>query len=257
MNKRPPFFSIIIPTFNSSSTIKSCLNSLLCQDFQDFEIIIIDSCSNDDTLKLISDFTSQKIKVISEKDNGIYDAMNKGLSIANGEWVYFLGSDDSLFSSNVLSKVKNHVKDDSKVLYGNVKINGDVFWAKNNFIYAGPFNLKKVLKKNICHQAIFYHRQTILDNNLTYETAYKVCADWHFNLQLWIINEFSYMNLIVANFGVDGFSSKEVSGDLFENALFDFRKIYGRKRLSLISVCVYCKNLLNFYLLLLFYRLLK
>ncbi len=92
-----PFFSIIIPTFNSGNCIKGALQSVCQQRFTNYEIIIVDGLSTDDTLEKVNVFYnkygSERIIVKSEKDDGIYDAMNKDY-MARGEFVYFMGSDD-------------------------------------------------------------------------------------------------------------------------------------------------------------------
>ena len=127
-----PLFSIIIPTFNSSKTLKECLDSLFEQSFNSYEVLIIDSVSTDATLSVLKEYTSKypNIKVYSEKDNGIYDAMNKGMSLAKGDWLYFLGSDDTFYNSRVLSHVSNAIGNTTKkVVYGNVEIVGTTAWA--------------------------------------------------------------------------------------------------------------------------------
>src|ERR1700683_2957242 len=88
--------------------------------------------------------------------------MNKGIDSSSGQWMYFLGSDDKLYNEKVLDDVKNLlIKLKSNVIYGNVKIVGDTSWAKDGEIYDGVFDKKKLLKKNICHQSVFYNRNFI------------------------------------------------------------------------------------------------
>jgi glycosyltransferase involved in cell wall biosynthesis len=106
------FFSIIIPTFNSEKVLRECLNSIVEQTFNNYEIILIDGLSTDSTVDIIKEYSlnNPNIHWVSEKDLGIYDAMNKGIKIANGEWVYFLGSDDKLSSNNALQEIFNFEK---------------------------------------------------------------------------------------------------------------------------------------------------
>lgn len=100
--------SIIIPTYNSASVLPRALDSIICQTFTNWEVLIMDGISTDDTLKMAQSYNDSRIRIYSEPDNGIYDAMNKGINKANGEWLYFLGSDDCLFSKDVLSNIFNH-----------------------------------------------------------------------------------------------------------------------------------------------------
>ena len=96
--------SIIIPSFNSISLLPHALESILTQSFNDFEVVIMDNCSTDGTIKLIENYSAvdKRIQFYSEKDYGIYDAMNKGIKNAKGEWLFFMGSDDSFYDQDVL-----------------------------------------------------------------------------------------------------------------------------------------------------------
>lgn len=211
------FFSVIIPTYNSSSTIQESLSSILSQTFTDFEILIIDGLSKDKTIAIAENFCDQRIKIFSESDEGVYDAMNKGLKIASGEWLYFLGSDDYMSDRFVLRDVANFIESNSnvKVLYGNVCFfNEKPIWAKNKDVYDGEFSFKKLTVQNICHQAIFYNRQFIVSNRFTYNLKFPICADWDFNIRCWLKSEFYYINQNIVYFSGGGLSSNR--SDNFE-----------------------------------------
>ena len=164
----------------------------------------MDGCSTDDTVKIIQSYSvkNKSVKCISEKDQGVYDAMNKGVKMAKGEWVYFLGSDDTLFDQHVLEKVNDHLKTvNCSVLYGN--ISSPVYGEK----YDGEFNAQKILSKNIAHQAIFYKRK-IFKVIGYYNLNYAMLADWDFNLR-WMNNrkiKGEYIDLIIANYAPGGIS---------------------------------------------------
>ncbi|MGC3979002.1 MAG: glycosyltransferase [Paludibacteraceae bacterium] len=133
------FFSIIIPTYNSASTLQKCLESVISQIFENYEVIIVNGVSNDKTLQLAHDFNDDRIRVLCEPDEGIYDAMNKGIKLAKGEWLYFSGSDDSLYDSSVLTNVFS--------LIMNAKVDvvyGDVLMEKINEVYDGEFTFEKL-----------------------------------------------------------------------------------------------------------------
>lgn len=93
-----PRLTIVIATFNSGKTIRNAMESVLAQDFQDWECIIVDGTSNDNTLSIVKEYVEKdsRFKYISEPDKGIYDAFNKGWKMANGIWVHYLGDDDKL-----------------------------------------------------------------------------------------------------------------------------------------------------------------
>ena len=206
-----PMLSIVIPTFNSSRSIERCLASIGTQTFSDIEIVIQDGWSTDNTLDMVREFqrANRRIEVQIErmKDGGAYDAMNRGVSRAHGTWLYFLGSDDELHDENVLGKAmsREHT-DNNDVLYGDVRIVGDC-WVAHDSIYDGPFDLPKLLKKNICHQAIFY-RADLLRRVGNFNLEYAVWADWDLNLRCWALTKFKYIDLVVAKFHAGGISSQ-------------------------------------------------
>lgn len=105
-----PFISIIIPAFNAEETILTAFKSILGQTFPDFEIILVDGLSSDSTVKMVEELNDSRIKIYSEKDKGTYDAMNKGINYAKGEWLYFIGGDDYLYDSNVLQTLSKKLK---------------------------------------------------------------------------------------------------------------------------------------------------
>ncbi len=224
------FFSIIIPTYNSSDTLSTSLDSVLSQTFKDYEIVIMDGVSTDDTLEIATRFQQQdsRVRIHSESDNGIYDAMNKGIDKAKGDWVIFLGSDDALADETVLERVAEHIrKTNALVVYGNVRIHGDSGWAKDGDIYDGEFTLEKLLNQNICHQAMFYNRKFIKEEVGSYNEAYFKSSDWDFNLRCWAKRPLEYMDLIVADFKAGGVSTDSTdhkfNEDYVDNLLTYFR----------------------------------
>jgi len=206
-----PFFSIIIPTYNSGETIIQTIESILIQSFENFEILIIDGLSSDDTLDKIrlfqhSSVRESVIKILSEPDKGVYDAMNKGIGLSSGEWIFFLGSDDIIFDERVLEDIHTFISIDSvDFLYGNVKL------LSNKVICGEEFDIIKLhTNKNICHQAIFY-KKIIFDKLGKYNLNYKVVADWEFNIRCFrhpdLIIKYIDRNISVYN-DIDGLSSK-------------------------------------------------
>jgi glycosyltransferase involved in cell wall biosynthesis len=214
-----PQLSIIIPTYNSAGTIQRCLRSIRIQTFTDYEIVIQDGASSDRTVELIQEFQHEnpgvKLELEQEPDKGVYDAMNKGVAKARGEWLYFLGSDDEFYDENVLGSlmtVKNTAGCD--VVYGNVQVVGDAHGVKSGFLHDGQFNLRKLLNKNICHQAIFY-RASFAKQIGDYNTDYVVLADWDFNLRCRARTRFRYIDIIVAKFYVGGISRSGLADERF------------------------------------------
>jgi glycosyltransferase involved in cell wall biosynthesis len=200
-----PFFSIIIPLYNSGKTLQQTLDSITCQSFKDPELVFIDGGSADDTQLIVTNFrkTGNTItQFISEPDNGIYDAMNKGIDMATGQWLYFMGGDDTLANPGTLQTVYNAIQNQNPhLIYGNVT--GEVSGTK----YADD-TVTKVLSRGIHHQGIFYRRD-VFDYTGKYNLSFKVAADYHLTLKVFCNPAFKtqYIAADIALFGEAGLSS--------------------------------------------------
>ena len=222
-------FSIIIPTFNSAATLAVLLESIAAQTEKNVEVVIMDGLSLDNTLDLAEDFKTRipGLKIFSEKDNGIYDAINKAMEKATGEWMIFMGSDDKFHNENVLKSVHKVIaQTEANVVYGDAKIIGNTGWAKHGDIYDGEFDLPKLLNQNICHQAMFYRRSFIVEEIGTFNTDYKKSSDWDFNLRCWAKKPFEYMGMIIADFAAGGFSTHSTDTRIVEDYVDNVLKYF-------------------------------
>lgn len=209
-----PKISIIIAVYNGVKTIGRAIESVLHQQYPNIELIIVDGKSNDGTVAILEAVQSPFLFWKSEPDAGVYDAMNKGITRATGDWIYFLGSDDFLFDNLVLQKIfggNEHLSAD--IIYGNV-------WTENKK-YDGPFDQEKLLYRNICHQSIFYKR-ALHEFKGNYNPHYKIFADWDFNLRCFFDDriQIKYVDVIVAHFEVGGISSGKDDYEFFRHSLF-------------------------------------
>jgi len=139
--KSAPVISIIQPTFNNGLALEKSIKSIINQSYNGIEYNIIDGGSNKATLDIISKYDSNISYWISEPDNGIYDALNKGIKKAKGDWLYFIGGDDYLYNESIIEKVIPFLKDQKCIIYGNS------FWMKQNRFYDGEFTWHKLIKK--------------------------------------------------------------------------------------------------------------
>lgn len=199
-----PFVSIIVPTLNSSKVLRNALDSVLNQKYKDYDIWVIDAVSTDETISILNHYQEQsgKIHFISERDNGIYDAMNKGAKLAKGQWLYFLGSDDKLYDQHVLTRFFETAKGGKYDM-----VYGDVFKVETNEIYGGRFSFHRLISKNICHQAIFLKR-SVFEKYGPFKIEYKALADHDLNLRLFKKRvRTKYIKELIAVFGADGYSS--------------------------------------------------
>ena len=197
-------FSIITPTYNVQKKIVYSLNSIINQDTALLEYIIIDGKSNDNTIQVLKEFKKKykiDLKYISENDEGIYDAMNKGINMAEGEYLYFLGAGDTL-KEGILGKIKDKVNFIPEIVYG------DVLLTLTGNIVGGEFDQLRICMNNMPHQAIFYHR-TVFEMLGLYSIENKILADYEFNIRCFGCNEIKkrYVDIVIANYEGGGVSS--------------------------------------------------
>ncbi|MBN1971000.1 MAG: glycosyltransferase [Candidatus Delongbacteria bacterium] len=144
--------TIVTVCYNSENTIRKTIESVLNQTYTNFEYIIIDGLSNDGTVDIIKEYEpkfSGKMRWISEKDNGVYDAMNKGIDLANGEWINFMNSGDLFFDYEVLEKFYSIIKKNQNIDL----VYSDTFFANRKQIIQCELG-----KMNIIHQSLFYKK---------------------------------------------------------------------------------------------------
>ncbi|ORB86265.1 glycosyltransferase [Mycobacterium kansasii] len=200
-NAAAPLFSIIIPTLNVASALRDCLESIARQRFRDFELILVDGGSTDATVDIANSFAPNfdtRLVVRCGTDRGVYDAMNRGVSLATGTWLLFLGADDALYQADTLARVAAFIgeHEHSDLVYG------DVIMRSTKLRYGGDFDLDRLLfKRNICHQAIFYRRELFTSIG-PYNLRYRSLADWDFNIRCFsnpaLVTR--HMNIVVAHF---------------------------------------------------------
>ena len=168
--------SIITVCVNAEKTIKDTIESVLKQSYKDFEYIIVDGKSSDDTLKIISKYDDKRIRLISEKDKGLYDAMNKGIKLSTGDIIGTINSDDILASEDVFQTVIDNFDENTDVIYANIKYyNEDFSKVKRDFVSGTKEN------EYFCpaHPSM-YVRKEIYQRIGTYNTSYKIASDFDF-----------------------------------------------------------------------------
>lgn len=193
--------SIIIVTYNAAKTLQQCLDSIYAQAYSAIEIIVIDGASTDDDTVAILQANAPRLAYWkSEPDEGIYDAMNKGIKHVNGSWLYFLGADDELLPG--FSDMAGQLKDASAVYYANVFANGEKRLGRLNsyqFAKFGPY-----------HQAIIYPK-AVFDKH-QFDLRYKISADFALTLKLRGDRAFHfvYLDYTIANFNHLGVSGTQI-----------------------------------------------
>ena len=207
-----PKISIGIVVFNGVEHIKRALDSVIGQPYKNIELIVMDGGSTDGTQNVLNEYAEHFSVLVSESDKGIYDAMNKVCSLANGDWLIFLGCDDILVDT--LGTIAGKMTNSEAVYYG------DTIFSSTGAIFGGKFSKYRLMQHNICHQAMFYPRHAYKNNS--YDLNYEWLADYEYNIRLLgKAYPFVYLAEIVSIFNDKGGSSL---GDV----------VFEKKKLQLI-----------------------
>ncbi len=210
-----------MPTYNCGDKVEKTLRSILSQNEKLFELIVIDGASSDNTVELISKY-NEHLTIVSESDNGIFDAFNKGIDLATGKYLYFIGAGDCL-RPGVLDQVKALLPAESPTL-----VYGKCFIVKSKHFDGKQFQTSDFTWTNICHQGEFYDR-SIFEIVGKYDEQYPIFADWMLNLKCFLNEEINklYIPLYIADYEGVGLSSEIDNDPAFkkEFPLFVKRKL--------------------------------
>ena len=199
--------SIITVCYNAKDTIEDTFLSIFSQTYKNVELIVIDGGSFDGTLEVINKYRDKISHFVSESDEGIYDAMNKGIDYVTGDFVLFLNANDVFYDNEVLQKVvdalyKNH---DVEFLFGEADYISEDKKTSRIQTYEEITNDFAILANNICHQSIFY-KKSLFDRFGKYSNDYKIYADWAFNLKCLVENKVAaiYLPTAICKFQLGG-----------------------------------------------------
>ena len=174
--------SIVVVTFNSAETLDDTLKSIDKQNVRPFEVLLIDGASSDETIAIASKYKALNLSIVSEKDNGIYDAMNKGLKLSNGEVIGFLNSDDVYNNTSVLQKISDRFADESiDAVYGDVIYTDrqDTNIVKR-FWKSGGFDPNKFNSGWCLPHPTFYIRTALTKEIGYFDISFDLAADYDF-----------------------------------------------------------------------------
>ena len=174
--------SIITASYNSAATIEDTLKSVLAQTTEDYEYIIIDGNSSDKTVSIIERYAPSfqgKLTYISEPDKGIYDAWNKGIKLAKGEWICFIGSDDILLKDSLKNYMKAISNADKSINFISSKVELVTNKLEHINIIGKPWSSAMKNYCSISHVGALHHCSLYEINGL-YSLKYKICSDYEF-----------------------------------------------------------------------------
>ena len=201
-----PKFSIITVCRNEGANIRRTCESIIRQTYHDFEWIVIDGASTDGTVTILNEFHAAMSQMVSEPDGGIYDAMNKGIAKATGDYLVFMNGGDTFASPEVLEWVANSPQ--KEMIYGNIIFEGV---SRKEVLY--PSELKKgyLLRDMMPHQSTYFRRE-LFDTFGNYDTSFRIAADYDLYVRLLEIGDVETYHIAkpLAVFYLSGMSSSNL-----------------------------------------------
>lgn len=198
--------TVITVVFNGVKYLEETIQSVINQNYNNVEYIIIDGGSTDGTLEIIKKYEHAIDYWVSERDAGIYDAMNKGIELSFGEWLYFLGGDDMLHDNSILGSISDEISiasNQCEIIFGKVI-------SDSGKITTSRFDSKILLHNTLHHQSCFYRK--IIFKYKQYDTSLKIISDYEINLLAYLNKcSFKQLSYIVATCRDGGVSTSRVN----------------------------------------------
>lgn len=218
-------FTVITVTYNAGDKLKETVTDSLKQTYDNYEILIKDGLSTDDSLKKLPQ--SEKIKLVSCKDKGIYDAMNQAVAEATGDYIIFMNCGDYFYDENVLSNIEKEIQEepDRGIYYG------DVYWNTTGIVNHSPTEITDfVCFRHIpCHQSCVFARK--LFEEKSFDLEYKIRADYEFFLRQYYKNNIrpKYLGFVLSNYEGGGYSETKENRKRDKNEHRKITSMYMKK----------------------------
>lgn len=212
-------YSIITINYNNKDGLHYTIKSIISQTYTDYEFIVIDGGSTDGSIDVIEEFSNHITYWISEKDNGVYHAMNKGVAQAHGEYMIFMNSGDCFHAPNILSDIAIYNED---IILGKV-------YKGDSHIPCGhnrpDITLLDLMRGSLPHQAMFIKKELLIKH--PYDEKYRIVSDWKFCLETMILDNCSFRNvdIVVADYDTSGISTNS-NGLLPKEKDFIIREVF-------------------------------
>ncbi len=226
--------SIITACYNAEKTIEETIRSVVKQTYPDIEYIVIDGASKDKTLEIVNKYAGSVAKLVSEPDNGVYNAMNKGINASTGDLLFFLNADDVFINEKVVEIfAKEAETNNAGLLLGNIlllnRYTGEMYYEKHDII-----DKIRLINSTIFHPATFFRKEVFKKYGLFNENN-RIASDYE-----WYVNYFlnggnyAYFNRPVSIFSLgEGLSSDSVHGNIHKTERQDIqRKYFSAKELK-------------------------
>jgi len=200
-------FSIITINYNNAQGLNNTINSVVEQDYQNYEYIVIDGGSTDESIEIINRCKDNIDYSVSEKDNGVYHAMNKGIRAAKGDYIIFMNSGDSFYHVDTLSVYANNIEQDTGICYGHAACFNSAEGI-SSLIQPSQLNLSFWLFNGLNHQSTAIRRD-LFDLYGLYNEESKITADWQFFVKAYLLYQvkFKYIDMMLCRYDMSGISS--------------------------------------------------
>lgn len=223
--KQQPVISVITVCYNAAETIEETIQSVLEQTYADIEYIIIDGGSTDGTVEIIRKYAGRLAYWVSEPDKGIYDAMNKGIAAATGEYINFMNAGDTFHNEKVVEEVFSRDYPEScSVIYGK---------TQRSYRWGTYIKTPRQDRLDFCHQSTFI--KTAVHKKIPFDLSYKICADHNFFHGLYQANPvcFVYCPVVISDYDcIYGVSSTHIKEHIEEVERLQNKKSSPVKRLK-------------------------
>lgn len=240
MQLKPPLVTIITITRNSERTISQTMASVLNQDYKNIEYLIIDGMSKDRTLEIAKSFADSRMRIISEPDNGISDAMNKGIRLASGEIIGIIHSDDYYLPHAIAAAVSAILATGAVWAYGQIEYIDS--YNQSLYISGQPFNLNKLKRfMMIPHPSVFMKRQVYEDLG-PFKAEFKLAMDYELCLRISLKYQPTFIPSVMAKMRLGGASSASLASEfrVADEVLLIKQQLLG-KSLPAFLYCVWTK----------------
>ncbi|MBW2937715.1 glycosyltransferase [Aureisphaera sp. CAU 1614] len=220
-----PFLSIITINYNQAEGLRKTIASVASQTYIDFEFIIIDGHSTDKSVEVIEQNKDHIDYWVSEPDSGIYNAMNKGIKIAQGQYLLFLNSGDALTESNALGNFINHSQFHGDIIYG------DYQFQEGHKVYPDVLPTNYFMKTSLPHQSTFF-KKSVFERMGFYDESYKIGADRAFYIKCFADKSivFQHIPYFLTLFDLSGLSNdSEYTEKKRQEDARMFYEFYGSK----------------------------
>lgn len=227
--------TIITVCYNAVSSIEDTILSVISQTYRNIEYIVVDGGSIDGTLDIIKKYDLNISRWISEPDKGVYDAMNKGIGLATGDWINFMNAGDIFFDKNVLESVNGYLNDNIDVLYGNTCI--EIENKRYRLIPENIIELNNHLP--FCHQSSFVKSSLI--KKFPFQLRYRYVADYAMFYAFYNMKcKFEYVDCIVSNYQIgEGLTASNMFDSYLETfTVNNQRPPLGRWKLKIKSILI-------------------